>query len=131
MTQRVSCVCFGRCLPAYFLNLHFTYSLFISYPTGVTDGAIRSPVTPPKACSSSSVSGSEAESTEEESDTTDTDTDFFGLPEIRPPLQTCPKFKKYSVDDFQFIKVLGKGSYGKVSLNLLYSNGSDNHILNK
>lgn len=70
--------------------------------------------TPTKACSSSSVSGSEAESTEEETDTTDTDTDFFGLPEIRPPLQTCPKFRKYSVDDFQFIKVLGKGSYGKV-----------------
>ncbi|XP_050700762.1 putative protein kinase C delta type homolog isoform X2 [Eriocheir sinensis] len=93
---------------------------------GSTDGTIQSPVTPPKACSSSSVSGSEAESTEEESDTTDTDTDFFGLPEIRPPLQTCPKFKKYSVDDFQFIKVLGKGSYGKVML--AKQAGSENYF---
>lgn len=84
---------------------------------GSTDGTLRTPGTPPKASSSSaSVSGSEAESTEEETETTDTDNDFFGPPEIRPPLQTCPKFKKYNVDDFQFIKVLGKGSYGKVML---------------
>ncbi|KAG0718664.1 putative protein kinase C delta type [Chionoecetes opilio] len=81
---------------------------------GSADGTPKTPGTPPKACSSSaSVSGSEAESTEEETDTTDTDADFFGPPEIRPPLQSCPKYKKYNVDDFQFIKVLGKGSYGK------------------
>ncbi|MPC74584.1 putative protein kinase C delta type [Portunus trituberculatus] len=59
---------------------------------------------------------SEAESTEEETESTDTDYDFFGPPEIRPPLQSCPKYRKYNVDDFEFIKVLGKGSYGKTSV---------------
>ncbi|XP_064094758.1 serine/threonine-protein kinase PRP4 homolog isoform X2 [Macrobrachium nipponense] len=80
--------------------------------TGSADGTSRTLASPTK---SSSVSASESETTEDESET-DTDNDYFGLPEIRPPLQTRPKFKKYTIDDFAFIKVLGKGSYGKVML---------------
>nr|CAI5830047.1 unnamed protein product [Callosobruchus analis] len=35
---------------------------------------------------------------------------------ITPPATTIPRFKKYSIDDFNFLKVLGKGSFGKVML---------------
>ncbi|KAF5303464.1 hypothetical protein FQA39_LY09927 [Lamprigera yunnana] len=35
---------------------------------------------------------------------------------ITPPATTMPRFRKYNIDDFQFLKVLGKGSFGKVLL---------------
>lgn len=42
--------------------------------------------------------------------------DFEGR--VIAPASTIPRFKKYTVYDFNFVKVLGKGSFGKVGISL-------------
>nr|CAD7417064.1 unnamed protein product [Timema poppensis] len=38
------------------------------------------------------------------------------LGRVTPPATSIPHFRKYNIDDFHFLKLLGKGSFGKVLL---------------
>ncbi|CAL8093881.1 unnamed protein product [Orchesella dallaii] len=55
----------------------------------------------------------------------DSDDDRIALDKICPA-KTRPKYRKYEIADFQFLKVLGKGSFGKVLLAEL--KGSDSYF---
>lgn len=72
----------------------------------------------PKSSPSTSAGSDTSESTTSDGETaSEEEDDATPLPldnKSEPPIKSRPKFRKYEFEDFQLVKVLGKGSFGKV-----------------
>ena len=78
--------------------------------------ASKPPKISPSASRGSDTSGGDTSECEDESDTSATDKDDLAPARCQPPVKCKPKYRKYGFEDFQLVKVLGKGSFGKVNL---------------
>lgn len=75
----------------------------------------------PSASRGSDTSGGDTSECEDESDASATDKDDMQPAQCQPPVKCKPKYRKYGFEDFQLVKVLGKGSFGKVNIFSLFT----------
>ena len=83
-------------------------------PSGSSSTTSRSSKTSKLSPSSSSRASNHSTESTDETEGTESEEDSLPTLKCEPPVKCKPKFRKYEFDDFQLVKVLGKGSFGKV-----------------